>query len=470
MPDAVVVGAGPNGLVAAIELAGAGWDVEVLEAASTPGGGLRSAALLSPDVVHDVCSAIHPMGLASPALRELPLAAHGLRWIQPEVPLAHPLDDGPAAILRRDVEQTAAGLGPDAEAYRRLLGPHVRAGTRLSDGLLAPLSVPPPHPLALARFAPVGVQPARRLARARFEGEQARALVGGLAAHSVLPLTSLATSGVGLLLGVLAHVVGWPLAGGGSQRIADALVAELEARGGQVSCGRRVRSLDELPPADAVLLDLTPRQVIEVAGERLPVGYRRRLGRFRYGPGVHKVDWTLDGPVPWADEQVARAGTVHVGGALEEVVASEADAWAGRLTPRPFVLLVQPTAFDPSRAPAGVHVAWAYCHVPHGCTVDVTERIEAQVERFAPGFRDRITGRHVMGPAAMEAHDANYVGGDIGGGAADLRQLAARPTLGLHPWRTPVEGLYLCSSSTPPGGGVHGMCGRAAAQEVLRRA
>lgn len=469
MPDAIVVGSGPNGLVAALTLADAGWTVEVLEAASTPGGGTRSAELISPGVVHDVCSAIHPLGLASPAMRELPLADHGLRWVHPEVALAHPLDGGRAGLLRRDLDATAEGLGADGASYRRLLAPFVDAGTDLADSLLEPLAMPPRHPLLLARFAPVGIRSAAGLGRSRFDGDEARGLLAGLAAHSVLRLGAPGTAGYALMLGLLAHVVGWPMAEGGSQRIADALVAELEARGGTVTCDRRVASLDELAPVDAVLLDLTPSQVVALAGDHLPSRYRRRLERFRRGPGVHKVDWTLDGPVPWAAPEVAGAGTVHVGGTLDEVVAAEDEVWAGRHPARPFVLLAQQTSFDPTRAPAGVHTAWGYCHVPHGSTVDVTDRIEAQVERFAPGFRDRITGRHVMGPAALEAYDENYVGGDISGGVADLRQLAARPTLGLHPWRTPVDGLYLCSSSTPPGGGVHGMCGRSAAEEVLRR-
>jgi phytoene dehydrogenase-like protein len=401
-------------------------------------------------------------------MRALPLADHGLRWVHPEVELAHPLDGGRAALLRRGVDDTAAGLGDDERAYQRLLRPWVRAGTDLTDSLLAPLTVPPRHPVTLGRFGPVAIQPARRLARARFGTDEAQGLFAGLAAHSMLRLGALSTAGYGLLLGVLGHLVGWPMAEGGSGRIADALVAELEAQGGTVTCDRRVGSLDELPRTEAVLLDLSPGQVVAIAGNRLPSRYRRRLQRFRQGPGVHKVDWTLDGPVPWTNPDVAKAATVHVGGTLAEVVASEDEVWSGRVAERPFVLFAQQTPFDRTRAPAGVETAWAYCHVPNGFTADVTDRIEAQVERFAPGFRDRITGRHVMGPAAMQAHDENYVGGDINGGSGDLRQLVARPTLGLHPWKTPVDGLYLCSASTPPGGGVHGMCGLSAAREVLR--
>jgi phytoene dehydrogenase-like protein len=465
--DAVVVGAGPNGLVAAITLAGAGWSVLVVEAADRPGGGTRSAELAVPGVVHDVCSAIHPLGLGSPALRALPLAEHGLDWVHPDLPLAHPLDGGRAGLLHRSVAATAAGLGDDGRAYRRTFGPMVDAGLDLTDSLMSPLSVPR-HPVALARFGLVGVRPAAMLAR-RFRTDEARGLLAGLAGHSMLSLRAPVTAGYGLMLGALAHVVGWPLARGGSQSIADALVGVLKARGGRIECGRRVTSLDELPSARAVVLDLTPRQVLGLGASRLPDRYRRRLARFRYGPGVCKVDWVLDGPVPWADPACRRAATVHVGGSFEEIAAAEQEVQEGRHPERPFVLVAQPTLFDPGRAPAGVHTLWGYCHVPNGSTVDMTDRIEAQIERFAPGFRDRVQARHTMLPAAVEAHDANYVGGDINGGVADLRQFVARPVLGLHPWATPVEGLYLCSSSTPPGGAVHGMCGWHAAREVLRR-
>ncbi len=466
-PDAVVVGSGPNGLVAAVALAEAGWQVQVVEAADRPGGGLRSAALTLPGVVHDVCSAIHPLGIGSPALRRLPLDDHGLRWVQPDVPLAHVLDGGRAALLQRGLDDTANGLGPDGEAWRRLFGPSVDAGFALTDSLLDPLRMPPRHPVALARYGAVGIRPATWVGR-RFDTDEASGLFAGLAGHSMLSLSAPITAGYGLMLGALAHLVGWPLAAGGSQTVADALVSLLAAHGGTVECDRRITNVDELGSPTAVLLDLTPRQVVAIAGHRLPDRYRRRLSRFRYGPGVHKVDWALDGPIPWTNADVARAATVHLGGSLAEVAAAEDAVAKGRHAERPFVLLAQPTLFDSTRAPAGTHTAWAYCHVPHGSSVDMTDRIESQIERFAPGFRDRVIGRASMGPAAMEAHDANYVGGDINGGLADLRQFVARPTLGLHPWRTPVPGLFLCSSSTPPGGGVHGMCGWHAAQEVLR--
>jgi phytoene dehydrogenase-like protein len=467
--EAVVVGSGPNGLVAAITLARAGWGVTVLEAADRPGGGMRSAELTLPGVVHDVCSAIHPLAAGSPAMRDLPLEDHGLRWIHPDVPLAHPLDDGPAALLHRTVADTAADLRGDAGAYRRLLDPLVRDGLDLSDALLSPLTLPPRHPAALARFGLVGIRSARGLASARFESDAARALFAGMAAHSILSLRQPITAGYGLMLAVLAHVVGWPLAEGGSQRLADALVSLLEKEGGRLECGHRVRSLADLPPSRAVLLDVSPAQALDLAGDRFPPRYRKALGRYRYGPGVCKVDWALDGPIPWADTACARAGTVHLGGTMEEIVDAEDEVQAGRHPERPFVLLAQQSLFDPTRAPEGVHAVWAYCHVPNGSTVDMTDRIEAQVERVAPGFRDRILARHAMTPAAMQEHDENYIGGEINGGAADLRQFVARPVLGLHPWRTPEPGVFLCSASTPPGGGVHGMCGWHAAHDVLRR-
>ncbi len=469
---AVVVGSGPNGLVAAITLAREGWDVTVYEAASRPGGGTRTEELTLPGVLHDVCSAIHPLAVGSPAFRELamasPLDAHGLEWIHSDVPLAHPLDGGRAAVLHRSVEQTADGLGVDAKAYRRLFGPFVEAGFDLTDGLLSPLTIPPKHPLKLARYGVVGVLPAHTVARRGFDTDEARALFAGLAGHSILSLKAPVTAGYGVMLGVLAHLVGWPMARGGSQQIADALVAVLEELGGRVECNRRVESLAELPPADAILLDLTPRQVVAIAGDAIPDRYRRALTRFRYGPGIFKLDVTLDGPIPWANDDCARAATVHLGGTLEEITSSESEVQAGRHPERPYVLLAQQSLFDASRVPDGVQAVWAYCHVPNGSTVDMTDRIEAQIERFAPGFRDRILARHTMDTADVERHDENYVGGDISGGVGDLRQFVRRPTLGLHPWKTPIDGVYLCSSSTPPGGGVHGMCGWHAAHEVMR--
>jgi len=467
--DAVVVGAGPNGLVGAAVLAGAGLSVLVIEAAPVAGGGTRSAALTRPGHIHDVCSAIHPLALASPALQGLPLADHGLTWAHPEVPVAHPLDGGRAAVLERSVDATGLGLGDDGAAYLRLMTPLVAAGPGLVDGVLSPLSRPARGAVpGIVRFGAEGAWPAVTLARNRFSGEEAQALIGGLAAHSQLSLRSPATGGFALFLGLLGHLVGWPAARGGSQAIADALVGVIGDRGGEIVLGERVTSLATLPPAPTVLLDLTPRQLLELGGDRFPPRYRRQLARYRYGTAVFKVDWALDGPIPWTAAGCRRAGTVHVGGTLDEIALSEAEVQRGRHCPRPFVLVAQQSCFDPSRAPAGEHNAWAYCHVPNGSTVDRTEVIEAQVERFAPGFRDRIIGRHVMGPAAVEAHDPNYVGGDIGGGRTDLRQLLARPVASRSPWTTPAAGVYLCSSSTPPGPGVHGMCGWHAAHAALR--
>jgi phytoene dehydrogenase-like protein len=465
--DAVVVGAGPNGLAAAIELARAGRSVLVLEAAETVGGGARSAELTLPGFVHDVCSSVYGLAAGSPFFRSLPLAAHGLELAHPDAPLAHPLDGGDAVLLERSVDETAAGLGADGDAYRSLLGPLVREADALVELLLAPLPLPK-RPLLLTRFGLSGLLPAERLARWRFDGERARALFAGIAAHSIQPLGRPATAAYGLVLAVAAHAYGWPFARGGSQQLADALASCLRELGGEIRTGNRVESLAELPPARATLLDVTPRQLLALAGDRLPAAYARRLERYRYGPGVFKLDWALDGPIPWTAEACARAGTVHLGGTLAEIAAGEAEVWHGGHPERPFVLLAQATPFDPSRAPGGKHTAWAYCHVPHGSDADMTDAIERQVERFAPGFRDLVLGRSAMGPAAFEAYDANCVGGDINGGVQDLRQLWTRPVARLDPHSTPVDGLYLCSSSTPPGGGVHGMCGYHAARSALR--
>ncbi len=465
--DAVVVGSGPNGLTGAVMLAEAGWRVLVIEAAPTAGGGLRTEELTVAGFRHDVCATVLPLALASPALRALPLAAEGLRWAHPPVPLAHPFEDAPAALLHRDVAQTDTDLGAGS-GWSRLLAPLVADADRLATGLLTPLDLPPAAPVTLARFGARGLWPATMLARLALRGDRGRALLAGLAAHSMLDLGQPITGGYGLFLAVLAHRVGWPLAVGGSQSLADALVARLRRLGGELVTDSPVRSLTELPRAAAVLLDLTPRQVLTVAGAALPADYRRALARYRYGPGVFKVDWALDGPVPWQDPSVADAATVHLGGTLAEVTAAERTVARGGHPSRPFVLFVQACVADPSRAPAGRHTAWAYCHVPLGSTVDMTEAIEAQVERFAPGFRDRVLARHTMSPKALEAHNANEIGGDIGGGTADLRQLIARPVLSGRPWATPLPGVYLCSAATLPGAGVHGMAGAHAARLALR--
>jgi phytoene dehydrogenase-like protein len=463
----VVVGSGPNGLAAAITLAREGRSVLVIEGAATPGGGMRSAALTLPGFVHDVCSAIHPLAAASPFFRTLPLEKFGVEWIHPPLPLAHPLDGGRAALVERSVEATAARLGEDGDAYRTAFEPLVRDCGKLLRDFLGPLRLPH-HPLAMARFGVQALMPASVYARARFRTGEARALFGGAAAHSIMALGKPATAAFGLVLGMLAHAVGWPMPRGGSQKLADALLAYLGTLGVEVVTGRWVRSLDELPPARAVLLDVTPRQLLDIAGNRLPGAYRARLRRYRYGPGVFKMDFALDGPIPWAAEDCARAGTVHVGGALDEIIAAERAAYDGRVPEKPFIILAQPSLFDPSRAPEGQHTAWAYCHVPNGSTADMSERIEAQIERFAPGFRERIIGRHVYAPALLEMYNPNYIGGDINGGVQDLGQLFTRPVPSLTPYATPAPGVYLCSSSTPPGGGVHGMCGTFAARAALR--
>jgi phytoene dehydrogenase-like protein len=467
MPDAIVVGAGPNGLAAAIVLAREGFSVRVVEAAETVGGGARSAELTLPGFVHDVCSAIHPLGIASPLFRTLPLTEHGLEWIDPPAALAHPFDDGTAALLERSPEAVALGLGDDEDRWRRLFAPLVRDAEPLLDEVLAPMHLPT-HPVALARFGARAAPPATGLARLSFRGAKARGLFAGLAAHSMLPLGRPPSAAFGLMLGLLGHAVGWPLPRGGSQRISDALASYLRTLGGEIETGRRVESLAELGDARAVLLDVTPRGLLALAGERLPSRYRRRLERYRYGPGVFKLDWALDGPIPWRAEECARAATVHLGATLEEIADSEASPARGEIVERPYVLLAQQSLFDPTRAPAGQHAAWAYCHVPNGSTVDMTERIEGQVERFAPGFRERILARSALGPADLERYNANYVGGDINGGAATLSQLLTRPVARLSPYTTPLPGVFLCSSSTPPGGGVHGMCGYHAARAALR--
>lgn len=465
--DAIVVGSGPNGLAAAITLARSGCSVLVLEAKDTVGGGSRSAELTLPGFIHDICSAIHPLGLGSPLFRSLPLPEQGLAWIQPPAGVAHPLDGGSAVLLERSIEATTEGLGRDAKAYQKLMAPLAAEWDRLVPDLLGPLPLPPRHPLLLAHFGWWAIRPARHLAEKLFEEERTRALFAGLAAHSMLPLDRPLTAAFGLTLGLLGHAVGWPLPRGGSQQIANALAGHLRSLGGDIITGRPVESLDTLPPCRAVLADITPRQMLRLAGELLPERYRRQLQRYRYGPGSFKVDWALAGPIPWQAEWCSQAGTVHLGGTLPEIAEAEQAAWQGRHPDRPFVLLAQQSLFDPTRAPAGKHTAWAYCHVPNGSTFDMTERIEAQVERFAPGFREQILARHVMRPADFETYNANYIGGDINGGVQDLWQLFTRPALRWVPYSTPLAGLYLCSSSTPPGGGVHGMCGYHAAQALL---
>jgi phytoene dehydrogenase-like protein len=464
---ATVVGSGPNGLAAAIVLAEHDVRVTLLEAQTTIGGGCRSAELTLPGFVHDVCSAIHPLAAASPFFATLPLADHGLAWIHPDLPIAHPLDDGTAVLIERDAGRTAAGLGPDEGAWLRTVGAIARDWAKLRSALTGPFLALHRHPLALARFGALALLPAGLVAKRLFRTDRARALFAGLAGHSFLSLDAPLSTTFALMLGASAHAVGWPIARGGSQRIVDALAAVLRDRGGEIVTGHAVRSLMET--RGTAIFDVTPRQLDGIAGDRLPDGYRAALRRYRYGPGVFKLDYALDGPVPWRAPDCARAGTVHLGGTLDEIAESERDIARGRAAERPFVLVAQQSLFDPSRAPEGKHTLWAYCHVPNGSTDDMTDRIEAQIERFAPGFRDRVLARHVMDTRWVEAHNETYVGGDISAGAHDGLQLFARPVLSADPYATPDRSIYLCSAATPPGGGVHGMCGYHAARSALRR-
>jgi phytoene dehydrogenase-like protein len=467
VPDVVVVGAGPNGLAAALTCAKAGRSVLVLEAKDTIGGGARTAALTLPGFAHDVCSAIHPLAAVSPFFREAGLEAHGLELLHAEVALAHPLDDGRAGVLHRSLGQTAAGLGPDGPAWERHVGWVARRWEALASSVLGPLLRVPRHPLTMAGFGLRGLLPATTFARA-FRTDEARGLFGGASAHAFLPLNRPLTTSMGLMLLASGHVAGWPVAKGGSQAIVDAMADQLEALGGRIETGRLVRTMADLPPSRAVLFDVTPKQLLDICGDDLPSGYRRRLGRFRYGPGVFKIDYALSEPVPWTNADCRRAGSLHVGGTVEEVAAAEAEVAAGRHPDRPFVLVGQQSLADSTRAPAGQHTLWVYCHVPNGSDVDMTDAVERQLERFAPGFRDVVLARHTAGNAWYEAHNPNIIGGDIAGGSHGGLQLVMRPRPGVPPYRTPNPRLYLCSSSTPPGAGVHGMCGMHAANAALR--
>jgi phytoene dehydrogenase-like protein len=463
--DAFVIGSGPNGLSGAIVLARAGLSVCVIEAAETVGGGTRTAELTLPGFFHDVCSAVHPLAVASPFFRTLGLQDHGLDWIYPPASLAHPFDDGTAILLHRSVEATAERLGPDNQAYARLMRPLVDNWNLIDDELLGPIRIPR-HPRALARFGLLGLRSAKSLAKSRFHGPRASALFAGLAAHGMLPLEKVPSAAFGLVLGITAHAVGWPIPKGGAGSIAGSLSSVLRSLGGRVVTGWRVQSLEELPSARIILCDITPRQLLRLSGDRLPLSYRRKLERYRYGMAAYKVDWALDGPIPWKAPDCRMAATVHLGGTFEEIAASERLAWNRYKAQKPFVLLAQPSLFDWTRAPEGKHTAWAYCHVANGSEERMVENIEAQVERFAPGFRKLVLARSFMSPRDLEEHNANLVGGDINGGVQDIVQLFARPT--RHLYSTPAKGLYICSSSTPPGGGVHGMCGYFAAQAALR--
>jgi phytoene dehydrogenase-like protein len=465
--DALVVGAGPNGLCAAIELARAGRSVRVLELGATAGGGVRTDEGTLPGFRHDVCSAIHPMAVASPFLRSLDLERHGLSWIHPAAPLAHPLDEGPAVLLERGLQATDALLDEvDRGAWARLMQPFVDE----IDGLLADTMAPlgrPSDPLRMARFGLRAFRPCSGLARERFQGPRGRALLAGLCAHSILPLDLLPSAAIGLMLGLAGHACGWPFPRGGAQALTDALVAELRSLGGELELERRVERLDELPEEALVFFDTGPQAMARIAGEALPHAYVQKLQRFRYGPGVFKLDWALSGPVPWRDPSVARAATVHLGGTLEELEASERAPWEGRHPERPFVLLAQHSLFDASRAPEGRHTLWGYCHVPAGSQRDMTALIEDQIERYAPGFRDLVLARRSLSSTQYEAYNPNYVGGDVNGGAPTVDQLFTRPLAAVSPYRTPNPRLFLCSASTPPGGGVHGMCGVHAVRAAL---
>ena len=503
--DAIVIGSGPNGLAAAITLARAGQSVLLREAAPTVGGGLRSAELTLPGFTHDICSTVHAMAGISPFFRNLlqpadtasplpqrprnllrgvastartpshgassvgvpgTLAAVRVEFVKPPIAFAHPLDDGSAAAVYQSLDATVDSLGRDGPPYRALIEPLLNRADELFSDILGPPRWPH-HPLLLARFGHRAIRSAQSLAMARFVGEPARALFAGAAAHCMLPLDWSATAAFGLVLTLAAHVTGWPVVRGGSQRLADALADYFRALGGTIETSAPVESLDSLPPSRAILCDVTPRQFLSIGANQIPGGFRRRLAKFRYGPGVFKMDWALSAPIPWSAAACRQAGTVHLGGTLAEIAAAEAAPWRGEHAGRPYVLLVQPTLMDPTRAPPGKHIAWGYCHVPNGSTIDMTERIESQIERFAPGFRDCILARHTFRTDELERHNPNLIGGDINGGAANLAQLFTRPIAQWNPYATPLKNVYLCSSSTPPGGGVHGMCGYFAAMSSL---
>jgi len=464
--DAVIVGSGPNGLAAGIVLAQAGKRVRIYEANEDIGGGARSGSLTLQGFTHDLCSAVHPLAAGSPFFRSLPLARCDLEFIYPPAALAHPFDDGTAVLLHRSVETTSQQLGRDEAAYRRLMSPLVRTWPKLSEDILGPLQLPR-HPIVLARFGLRAIRSAETFARSHFKEQKTRAFFAGLSAHSSISLDHFGTAAFGLVLGVTGHSLGWPIPQGGAQAVSNALALYFAELGGEIVTGKRIDSLRDIPPARATLFDVTPRQLLAITGDNLSSRFKRKLQQFRYGPGVFKMDWALSGPVPWQAAECAQAATVHLGGSFEEIVESERDAWEGRINARPFIIACQPSLFDPTRAPAGQHTFWAYCHVPNGSNTDMVTPIEDQIERFAPGFRTLVLARNVISPAQLEKHNANLVGGDISGGAHTLSQLFTRPT--LRTYSTPLRGVYICSSSTPPGAGVHGMCGYHAARVALRK-
>jgi phytoene dehydrogenase-like protein len=466
--DAVVVGAGPNGLAAAIVLARAGLSTLILEGHDTIGGGARSVELTLPGFIHDICSAIHPMAAVSPFMRTLPLAEHGLEWRYSPAAIAHPLDDGTAAVLDESLDVTAQKLGADGDAWRRLMKPLASHADDLFDDILRPIRLIPRHPFVMARFGKDALRSSAAIAK-RFHTDHGRALLGGCAAHAFVPLDWAGSASFGIVLAVAGHATGWPCARGGSVAIVNAMASYFRSLGGEIRTSHRVTSLRDVPPSRAVIFDVTPRQLAAIAESDLPSSYLGKLRRFKYGPGVFKVDFALDGPIPWRAEECKRSATVHVGGTFEQIAEHEAAIWRGVTTKKPFVLVAQQSMFDDTRAPAGKHTGWAYCHVPNGSTEDMTDAIESQIERFAPGFRDRILAKHTINAAQYEAHNPNMIGGDIGGGANNLVQFVMRPFPSLDPYATPNPRLFIGSSSTPPGGGVHGMCGYWAAQSALKR-
>ena len=464
--DAIVVGSGPNGLAAAITLKQAGLSVLLIEGSKELGGGMRSKELTLPGFIHDVCSAVHPMVTLSPFFSNIPLKEFGLEMINPTLAAAHPFDDGTAGILHHSLQGTADGLGSDGAAYLRLMQSTVQNLPKLLPDLLGPFPFPS-HPVALAKFGLKALTSSTWLAD-RFKTKKARGLWGGMAAHAIQPLTSLTTSAIGLMLMAAAHVGNWPIPKGGSQSIANALVSYFLSIGGKIETDFYVKSLNQLPSSKVVLFDITPRQLLEIAGEKLSASYIEKLKKYRYGMGVFKIDWALSEPIPFKNEDCRKAGTIHLGNTIEEITHSEQITSQGKMSDKPYVLVTQPSLFDSTRAPEGKHTAWAYCHVPNGSVADQTLTIENQMERFAPGFKDVILKRHTLNSMEMEAYNPNYVGGDINGGIQDIRQLYTRPILSTSPYRTSAKGLYICSSSTPPGGGVHGMCGYHAARRALK--
>ncbi len=464
--DAIIVGSGPNGLAAAIHLQQNGLSVLILEAKSEIGGGLRSAELTLPGFTHDICSAIHPLAVGSPFFQQLPLANHGLQYIYPEIAAAHPFDNGTAAVLKQSITETAKLLGSDEQVYLKLIQPIVNDWPNIAADVLGPLHYPK-HPLAMARFGLSALTSATHLSKL-FKTEEAKGLLAGMAAHSMLPLSKITTSAIALVLMANGHLKSWPIPKGGSNRIANALASYFISIGGKIETNTYVKSLEELPSSHAVLFDISPKQLLQIAGHKFSSLYKWQLERYRYGMGVFKVDWALDGPIPFMAEECKKAGTIHIGNTIDAITKSEQQTWDGQHSDKPFVLLAQQSVFDPSRAPEGKHTAWAYCHVPNGSKVDMTNAIENQVERFAPGFKGLILAKHTMSPAQMEEYNPNYIGGDINGGVIDIGQLFTRPALRWSPYKTSAKGIYICSASTPPGGGVHGMCGYNAAQKVLK--